>query len=822
MGFYEDLKRALEGTVATRSSLTTLPSSTQTQPFSTSFSNTMSTPGVVQQSAPSFSTNLTGNIFNGLKSALDSTVGFIEKLSPVQIASKIQGGQSIPEAIKNTFSNTPNEQNILNRQLELVKQGKTAKQALIIATGENASNMAMGFINPESGAIRKIVPEAQTAVQRITNALTEAKPLIREQKALYSAERAKRAAQVAAIGQKTAGEAGYHAQLGALKGELPKVSFESVKGKIQQPDIDALFNQVEQHPILTTFEKIGAKTGLDKILSGQLPVKSELTILNEVFPPEFIDAVLSKRSIWQKLTTAGGEVLNLPRALMATADLSAPLRQGIFLVGRPKQWLPAFGDMFKYAFSEKAYQGLLENIQSRSTYKLMRDSGLSLTNTSKFMGSREEAFMSNIAEKIPLFGKFAKGSNRAYSGFLNKLRADTFDSILSTAKRTGVLEERPQVVDDISKFVNSATGRGTLGALDRASVALNGVLFSPRLLMSRINLLNPAYYTKLDPLVRKEALKSLLTFGATALSVLGLAKLGGASVQADPRSADFGKIKVGNTRYDILGGFQQYIRLASQLITGKVISSTTGKEITLGEGYKPLTRKDVLIRFLEAKEAPVLSFATALGTGKNGIGEPINIPAETIDRFTPMIAQDMYDLYKENGLNGIFMATPGLFGAGSQTYGKQKLESGVNSLGKKTVEVKPISGLGEDIASKVFGDQVLQPSAQYNADTYYQQLKKLSAQEARAQFDEIARINPDLAKKITESANNEKLGITVANLTLKSKGVASGDRARAIVEELNKLKTKEEKRALWEEYVTKKIITTDVAQQLLDLLSQTK
>ena len=50
--------------------------------------------------------------------------------------------------------------------------------------------------------------------------------------------------------------------------------------------------------------------------------------------------------------------------------------------------------------------------------------------------------------------------------------------------------------------------------------------------------------------------------------------------------------------------------------------------------------------------------------------------------------------------------------------------------------------------------------------------------------------------------------------------MASGDRALAIKKELDKLETKEEKAALWDDYTKKGIITKKVANQLKILINQ--
>jgi hypothetical protein len=522
-------------------------------------------------------------------------------------------------------------------------------------------------------------PEGSTShgpVDKLRQALKEAKPLREEQERQYSQERSARASKLAEVQAKTSGEAGFHAELGSLKGALPKVGYESIRGNFSQDDLDHLFNLVKDSPRLTGYDKISAREGLGKMLGaagenfGAVPTNSEIKLLSRVLPRDIIDELMSKRPFHDKFGDHLANALNIPRALMASFDLSAPLRQGVVFVGR-KEFYSSFIKMFHQFGSEKAFKAVQDEIVSRPTFGLMQKAKLSLTGMDHFLTDREEAFMSDWAEKIPLVGRGVHASNRAYVGFLNKLRADVFDSLVKQAKAGGIdFTENPKALKDIGAFINNATGRGNLGRFTQSAPLLNAALFSPRLMASRIAMLNPVTYVKMDPFVRKEAIKSMLSFGAIAMTVVGLAKMGGASVEIDPRSSDFGKIRVGNTRFDISGGFQPYVRVFAQLVSGKAKNSNTGEVKSLTSGkFGADTRGSKALDFLRSKESPMASLVDdLLSYPRTRFGQDVTVKNEVAPLFIPLIIQDTHDAVKEYGAKGLLVGVPGVFGVGVQTY----------------------------------------------------------------------------------------------------------------------------------------------------------
>jgi len=505
--------------------------------------------------------------------------------------------------------------------------------------------------------------------------------------------------------------------------------------------VDALFNMVNASK-LTPFEKISASTGLQKLLGikgGVVPQSNELALMHDVFGPDLVKAIQEFRTPIQKAMGTLLELGNVPRSLMASFDLSAPFRQGGTMVAR-KQWWTSWDDMFKSFGSENAYQAMRQEIQSRPTYTAMRQAELALTDVAALAGGREERFMSTMAERIPVVGKVVRASDRAYTGFLNRVRADVFDDVLKQSQAAGVDVADAAYLKGLGSWINTATGRGPLYGLERAAPVLNTVLFSPRLFASRIANLNPAFYVGLPEPVRREAVKNILATGAIWTTLIGLAAAGGAKVVSDPRNADFGKIRVGNTRYDLMAGHQQLIRVVAQLISGQVVSSSTGKVMQLSDvkAFRPLTRKDIALRFIEAKEAPIASFVTDWMEGRNFIGEPFDVGKEVAARFIPMAAGDIKETMDEMGIGkGLAMAVPGMVGLGVQTYGPSV------KVGDKRVQLRQ-----EDAAT--FERQMREAIGQAAAET-----AELKGPDKRMRFSRLVdkyqgRIRAEWKKRLAE------------------------------------------------------------------------
>jgi hypothetical protein len=406
--------------------------------------------------------------------------------------------------------------------------------------------------------------------------------------------------------------------------------------------------------------------------------KVKKKIRNQVSAIEF-----ANRSKSEKIKEGVANILNVPRSLMASFDFSAPLRQGLVAtVAHPGSGLKATAEMFKQVFSQKNFDEWLIKYKLSPDWELAKKSELYVADPSEFtLNGKEEAFMSNLAERIPIVGRFIKGSERAYVGYLNKLRTDVFKNGAELLMKDGkTFEKNEKEFKALADFINSSTGRGKLPnkTIEDAAPLLNAAFFSPRLIASRVNLLNPVYYAKMPPSVRRMAVKDMAKFAGFASAVLLMASAAGADVEKDPRSSDFAKIKIGNTRYDILGGFQQYIKLAAEMITGQ---KKTEKGIIDFDkpNWQQQTRGSELLKFARQKLSPSVGMAVDFLTGTKTTGdkakfnELLSWDNEWVEHLTPLQLQSAMEAYKAGGWGKVFSTMiPSMFGIGVQTYSNAK------------------------------------------------------------------------------------------------------------------------------------------------------
>jgi len=548
--------------------------------------------------------------------------------------------------------------------------GQVSEVALGAGTDEGLFKVG---VNDNIPTPKETPIDPEDVVTRLTKALGAAGKTSAEQKALYTAERAKRFAQIKQAYADGGGRAAYVKALAALKGELPKADFESVMKNFSPEEVDSLFEHVTASKI-STGSKLAAHNGLEKLLNGQLPQPAELEHLGEVFPPDFIKAAISNRSRLNKLGGLTGDLWNLPKSLQSTADLSGPLRQGLGLIHRGEFW-KSLGPMVKAAFSPKTGDAMEAAIKAHPNYDLARESGLSLTTSGK-LGVNEDMFRSHIAERIPVWGKVVQGSERAYVGFLNKLRFDTFNNMIEQAQKIGHDVHDPAVGAGIARYINVMTGRGGLGSFEKSVKELNNVLYSPGLISSRLQILSApvqsiagkGFIADLPKGMRMEAVKSYVGIIGFNTAVLTTAAIAGKGANLNPLSSDFLKLKDGDTRLDFGGGLSQYITVAARAIMRqRVTSGDKGVTKALkGQGNTPL---DNDVTFVMNKMHPTLSLLLDQQRGKSTVGEPFEWQKAIIERLTPMGFPDIAATLKEHGSDpGVYYSILGLLGASLSNY----------------------------------------------------------------------------------------------------------------------------------------------------------
>lgn len=379
---------------------------------------------------------------------------------------------------------------------------------------------------------------------------------------------------------------------------------------------------------------------------------------------------LKPKTIWEHIA----EPFNTARALITSIDFSAVFRQGGFIVlGHPVRSARSIGPMIQAFASPQTAHRVMTEIENRPNAPLYQKAGLHLSPVDGGpLTQQEEVFMSRWAERIPLVA----ASARAYTVFLNKLRADSFDTMAAGLGRNG--EVAFDEARAIANFINVATGRGGLGKWEPASVMLNTIFFAPKYAVSRFQLLlvQPLYHGTVATriAVAKEYGRFLIGLG----TVLGLGMAAGGVVSGDPEDPDFGKIRFGNTRIDPLSGLAQTTRFVTAVGTGLVKTLAGGRN----KKSSPLQNEATTIgRFLRTKFSPVITTAFDAVTGETIDQEKATPTTLAKNLIVPLSLRDVLTTMTEQGVpRGAAISLLGLFGMGVMTYEKRRRRRRLGSL----------------------------------------------------------------------------------------------------------------------------------------------
>lgn len=460
-----------------------------------------------------------------------------------------------------------------------------------------------------------------------------------------------------------------------------------------------------------------------------------------------LEAMKPKEAL-EKLKSSVKALPGLSKSLAASLDNSAIFRQGWKTIWtNPGIW-------FKNA--TKTYGTIAKSLAGKNMQDVIKAELYSRPNAMNgnynrmklAIGLGEEAYPSSLPEKIPVIKRLFKASKDAYEGFLYGVRADIADKYIKQAESVGIDINDKFQAESLGKVINALTGRSNRGIGKISS--LNNVFFSPKLMQSHIDVLTGHAGDKISTFAKKKAATNLFKMFVGTAGMLKLADtMMPGSVEWDPRSSNFGKIKIGDTRFDVTGGTAQFVTLVARL-AGGVKSSQTGAIKKWGAFGVP-DGTEIISNFFENKLSPTAGIIRNMLNRKNFKGEELDPTKisdwkkEAVNAFTPLPFQTYNELKDNpNAANTVLSMIADMHGIGANTY---SIENNWNkSTGKELTGFKQKIGQEKfDEANKEYNLLVNNKTEELLKDSRY---KSLSDEDKLKAIDKLKdKIKSEVFKK---------------------------------------------------------------------------
>lgn len=256
----------------------------------------------------------------------------------------------------------------------------------------------------------------------------------------------------------------------------------------------------------------------------------------------------------------------------------------------------------------------------------------------------------------------------------------------------------------VAKYVNTFSGRANLGKAEMISKDAALLIFSLRNWYSQLQQLSPVFYSNLGDakqwknvkslsdlknikptVAQKMAVKSFMTsvIAITSFKVAFMAWANSMSdddeekwtLETDPRSSDFGKLRKGNKTFDLWHGLNGLLVFYSRLFTQETKSTKSGEIKPLGKGFGTPNSFELAVRYASNKLAPSAGYVARLAqtheevdpsTGEKYRVDPFgNVygEKEMKDLFVPIYWSAVNEIRKEDpDVYETFLASIGILG----------------------------------------------------------------------------------------------------------------------------------------------------------------
>jgi hypothetical protein len=488
-----------------------------------------------------------------------------------------------------------------------------------------------------------------------------------------------------------------------------------VRGTLHQPD-DVLSKWDKRRQAQLLKQQSGIETrlaggGFSPKASREMPIYNRETArlqrrVDEIKRRYSKEMYRATRSTGGKISDELAKSAGVAKTIKSMGDISAVFRQGGWysLTHPVRGFALPLKDMIR-AFSDAGYRNVEQAIKSHPKFEDARRDGVEFTGVDKNdpnLSKHEEGYLgSEYLDYIPVAKQVKDFSERTFVSFLDSQRMNIYDTLTEGLTNPSVLSRllgakqglssRELAADRkrIAQTINSGTGRGSLGAKGNQAVpVLNIAMFSPRLLKSRVDLLNnmfnPVAWARMPRNVRAQILQDNVKFMAATVGVMALARSLGGEVNTDPDDGDFLKIRFGNTTYDTLTGLAQPMRYAINM--GRAVKA----DITDDPTYAGKSKGELTGQFARSKLSPIAGTTLDYLVDKDFSGRKFSAKRAAIDAVTPLPAKDVVEAFKQDGLLGAIKSTPTFTGIGVQTYAQspEKPQTRAEKLTRKLIRDK--------------------------------------------------------------------------------------------------------------------------------------